>query len=152
MSHRPRRTGLLVSVTVCFSIALATAVTRAQDRGKYSGLILDAAGDGIARAKIEFRVDDRVVIAYSDATGRFEINGGSFAPASGPMTLAVSAPGFETQRLSLSPAASAAPIEVRLRPSPIIERIQVIAGLPQETSEGPVRSLLRRDAIENSGA
>src|SRR5438045_3991656 len=132
MGNRSRRTRLLVCVAVCFSIALAAAVTRAQDRGKYSGLILDAAGDGIARAKIEFRVDDRIVIAYSDATGRFEINGSSFAPASGPMTLAVSAPGFETQRLSLAPAASAAPIEVRLHPSPIIERIQVIAGQTPE--------------------
>src|SRR3954468_7063468 len=131
MSHRPRRTGLLVCVAVCFSIALAAAVTRAQDRGKYSGVILDAAGDGIARAKIEFRVDDRVVIVYSDATGHFEVNGSSVAPASGPMTFAVSAPGFETQRVSLSPATSAAPIEVRLHPSPIIERIQVIAGQPQ---------------------
>src|SRR5436305_5806282 len=137
MSNRSRRTRLLVRVAVCVSVALAVLVTRAQDRGKSSGVILDAAGDSIAHAKVEFRVNDRVVIAYTDATGRFEINEGSFAPASGPMTLAVSAAGFETQRLSLSPAASTAPIEVRLHPSPIIERIQVIAGQPQDTSEGP---------------
>jgi outer membrane receptor protein involved in Fe transport len=68
------------------------------------------------------------------------------------VTLAVSASGFETQRLSLSPAAAAAPIEVRLHPSPIIERIQVTPTQTEDSGEGPVRSILRRNQIENAGA
>jgi outer membrane receptor protein involved in Fe transport len=133
-------------------MVLAAPLMKGQDRRDDSGIVVDVAGDGIARAKIEVRVNNRVAVTYSDAAGRFEINQRPDSQPSGTITLTVSAPGFETQRISLSAGVSPVPIEVRLHPSPIIERIQVTATQTEDAGQGPVRSVLRRDEIENSGA
>ena len=97
--------GLSLMLKAAFLLAIATTMlwpmrSSAQDEA-VQGTVVDPSGAGIARARIQFSLNDRVVVtAFTDAAGAFRVDlaklkGAAPAPADSSK-LAVSAFGFST--------------------------------------------------------
>ena len=118
--------GLCRAIEVVLAIILLNGIGTAQKSDTLSGLVVDGAAAAIENASLELRIGDYVTATHSDSDGRFAFSI-PLKIRSTAGVLVVSAPGFATKRIELSPSDPMNTIEVRLQPAPIIERIQIEA-------------------------
>ena len=138
------------SLRVLVALALNTHLcAHAQQAARLSGVVLDSAGDVIANATVEVGEKEHVVRTHTDEKGRFAIRADSRPPTM-PIHLIVSAEGFATARVSVAPGL-ATPIEIRLVPTPLIERITITATA-ETSGEVPGQTSIDRTELSHSGA
>ena len=99
------------------------ASTASAEQGRIlAGNVLDSTGRPVREAEVEFRSPSETLQATTDAEGNFNI------AIFGAGALRVAYPGFRTVTLEISPdPAGEGPLEIRLVPSPNIQRIVVSA-------------------------
>ena len=93
-----------------------------QAQMKISGVVSDPAGAVIAQASVEFETSEGVARTRTDERGEFALLSESVAG-----TLIVQAAGFTSARIKLDGARSNEPLQIRLEPAAIIDRIVVTA-------------------------
>ena len=116
------RSAIRQSVLVLYFIAVVHSVAAQQQLTKISGTVSDQAGAAIEHASVEFASNGSSVRTVTDASGSFAL-----LSAQPQGTLLVTSPGFNTVRLDISKAASG-PLQIRLDPASVIERILVTAN------------------------
>src|SRR5437763_11347349 len=109
------------TTALCCILVCLASTTAQQTVTKISGVVSDSTGAAIPRASVEFGSDGKAVRTETDSTGRFTVLS---AQAYG--TLSVSSPGFATARIEVTHAA-AEPLQIRLEPAAMIERILITA-------------------------
>jgi iron complex outermembrane receptor protein len=123
----------------------------AQDQA-VEGTVIDPSGAGVAHARIQFSVNDRVVLAAStDATGSFRVDLARIAPA-GSYTLTVSATGFRAESRQLQLGGPLAPITITLRIASLKESVSVTSHAPGESPSPPNRDTLTAREMERGDA
>ena len=101
-------------------ILLAATTSAAQQR--ISGSVSDSTGAAIRHASVEFESSGSVVRTTTDVAGNFTVlRTDSYG------TLSISSPGFTTFRVEV-PATASGPLQIRLEPASVIERIVVTAS------------------------
>jgi outer membrane receptor protein involved in Fe transport len=106
----------LGSVFVCLAAAVAQ-----QQLTRISGAVSDPTGAAVSNASVEFDSKGSTVRTQTDSGGNFTLLS---TQAYG--TLSISSPGFATAKIEVSGAATE-PLQIRLEPASMIERIIVNA-------------------------
>jgi outer membrane receptor protein involved in Fe transport len=134
---------------VCLAGWLLVCGAFAQERNAaITGRVQDTTGAAIQGAKIEFRTENGVTVASSDAQGQFRIEGNS---AGG--TLVVNFPGFATVPREIRPRASTENLQIVLTPAPNLQRIRVRANAGDAIPDTPTSQYnISAEAIEQSGS
>ena len=122
------RTGPIVSCTrirqstlALFWIAAVLNVAAQESLTKISGTVSDPTGAAIQHASVEFASNGNTVRTVTDVTGSFTVF--SALPYG---TLSITSPGFNSVRLDISKSSNE-PLQIRLDPASVIERILVTA-------------------------
>ncbi|HEY6661128.1 MAG TPA: carboxypeptidase regulatory-like domain-containing protein, partial [Pyrinomonadaceae bacterium] len=123
---------------------LAFASSAAQQH--ISGSVSDPTGAAIARASVEFESSGSILRTTTDAAGNFTMLG-----TQSYGTLSVSSPGFTTVRVEL-PATASGPLQIRLEPAGMIERILVRADDERIPSTPASQFSISKREINLSGA
>jgi outer membrane receptor protein involved in Fe transport len=126
---------------ICVMLA---ALTTSAAQQKISGSVSDSTGAAIPRASVEFESSGHVVRTTTDSAGNFTV-----LSTQSYGTLSISSPGFTTVRLEL-PANG--PIQVRLEPAGLIERILVRADDERIPSTPASQFAISQHEINLSGA
>ncbi len=98
---------------------LLLTVTTSTAQQQISGRVSDSTGASIARASVEFESGGSIVRTTTDIDGNFTV-----LSAQTYGILAISSPGFTTVRVEV-PASTTGPLQIRLEPAGVIERILV---------------------------
>ncbi|HEX5883292.1 MAG TPA: TonB-dependent receptor [Pyrinomonadaceae bacterium] len=93
--------------------------TSAAQQQRISGSVSDPAGAAIPRASVEFETNGSIVRTTTDVAGNFTV-----LSTQTYGTLSISSPGFTTVRVEV-PATTNGPLQIRLVPAGVIERILV---------------------------
>ena len=128
----------------CFVLAMIT--TSAAQQTKISGSVFDSNGAAVARASVEFESGGRIVRTTTDTAGNFTVLS---TEAYG--TLSISSPGFTTVRFEV-PTATNGPLQIRLEPAGVIERILVRADDERIPSTPTSQFAVSQREINLSGA
>jgi outer membrane receptor protein involved in Fe transport len=103
----------------CFFLAMIATSTAQQN--KISGTVSDSNGEAIVNASVEFDSGGSFVRTMTDVAGNFTV-----LSTQTYGTLSISSPGFTTVRVEV-PTATNGPLQIRLEPAGLIERILVRA-------------------------
>ena len=106
---------------MCWLLVCLASATAQQAVTKISGVVLDSTGAAIPHASVEFGSNGNTVRTETDNAGNFTV-----LSAQTYGILSVSSPGFATATIEVTRAA-AEPLQVRLEPAAMIERIVVNA-------------------------
>ena len=128
----------------CFVLAMIT--TSAAQQTKISGSVFDSNGAAVARASVEFESGGSIVRTTTDTAGNFTVLS---TEAYG--TLSISSPGFTTVRFEV-PTATNGPLQIRLEPAGVIERILVRADDERIPSTPTSQFAVSQREINLSGA
>lgn len=133
------------ALALCW-IASVLNVAAQQPLTKISGTVSDPTGAAIQHASVEFASNGDSVRTTTDATGSFTVFS---AEAYG--TLSVTSPGFNTVRVDISKAANE-PLQIRLQPASLIERILVTADDERIPATPLSQFAIGKREIESAGA
>jgi outer membrane receptor protein involved in Fe transport len=128
IAHMRNRTSRLWSctrrlqVTVTLSYVLFACVTTAAQETRISGVVSDQTGAAIAQASVEFENRVAVLRTRTDERGEF-----AFVASSARGLLIVQSPGFNTARIKVDEQRLNSPLQIRLEPASLLERIVVTA-------------------------
>ena len=128
--------------TLCLVLFVVT--TNAQQR--ITGSVSDSTGASIANASVEFESGESVVRTTTDVDGNFTV----FSTQTYG-TLSISSPGFATVRVEV-PAATNGPLQIRLEPAGVIERILVTTHEERIPSTPASQFAINQREIDLSGA
>lgn len=137
---------ILQSVLALCWFAVVHCVAAQQPLTKISGTVSDPAGAAIEHASVEFAANGSSVRTVTDASGSFAL-----LSAQPYGTLLVTSPGFNTVRVDISKAASE-PLQIRLDPASVIERILVTANDERIPSTPASQFALSQREIDLAGA
>ncbi len=140
---------LQASVVSCALVLSFVSASVAQASAKISGVVADANGALVRDAEVEFDADGGgSVRTRTDESGRFAL-----IAASGDGMLVVQAAGFTLVRIKIDQAATERPLEIRLEPAGVIERIVVTADHEARIPATPTSQFaLGQREIDLSGA
>ena len=135
------------STTPCivFFLVITVVATAQQQLIKISGVVSDPNGSAIAHASVEFAANGHTVRTETDAAGSFTVL--SPQPYG---TLSVSSPGFSTIKFEVTTASE--PLQIRLEPAPVIERILVADNAERIPSTPSSQFSLTQNEISLAGA
>jgi outer membrane receptor protein involved in Fe transport len=131
---------------LCFIVVVAATAFAQQPLTKISGIVSDSTGAAIQDASVEFASSGNTIRTVTDATGSFSVDS---AQTYG--TLSISSPGFNTVKIDVSKAASE-PLQIRLEPAGVIERILVTANDERIPSTPTSQFAINQREIELAGA
>ncbi|HYK20190.1 MAG TPA: TonB-dependent receptor, partial [Pyrinomonadaceae bacterium] len=126
-------------------VCLAAAVAQ-QEVTRIYGVVLDSTGAAIPRAIIEFDSNGSTIRTQTDSAGNFTLLS---TKAYG--TLSVSSPGFATAKIDITDVTTQ-PLEIRLEPAAMIERIIVNADDERIPSTSTSQFALSAREMELAGA
>jgi len=129
---------------LCF-IFVAAVASAQQPLTKISGVVSDQNGGAIAHASVEFAVNGNTIRTETDAAGSFTVF--SAQPYG---VLSVSSPGFSTFKFEITTASE--PLQIRLEPAPVIERILVTESGERIPSTPISQFALTQNEISLAGA
>lgn len=132
-------------LALCWLCAALT-VGAQQPLNKISGTVSDPSGAAIQHASVEFASNGNTVRTVTDATGSFTVLS---SEASG--TLSITSPGFNSFKVDISKPANE-PLQIRLDPASVIERILVSADDERIPSTPVSQFALSQREINSSGA
>ena len=133
-------------------LALTSSISTAQKTITISGRVLDNTGAAIANASVELRSGDQSTHRKTDDSGVFSFDALLTRPGVKEVSLVISASGFADKRVILMATLWKAPVEVRLDPAPIVERIEINANEERVSSLAGNRVSLDPKTIDRSGA
>lgn len=116
----------------CVAFAAMALMTPAQQSAGLHGTVADSTGSAIEGAQIEYRSQDGVILAKTDASGNFSI-----AETGKGGTLRVSFPGFAAATLEVKPHSSVQKVQIVLTPAANIERLQVKSSVEDRIAAVP---------------
>jgi len=138
---------LRYAIISCALLLCATAAL-AQQPNILRGDVLDPNSAPISNAELELRSASTAKTTSSDDRGVF-----TFSDASAPAKLIVRHPGFAPVSIEITASSFANPIEVRMTPAPIVQRIEVSAATEDTIPPDPASQyIISQQAINNSGA
>jgi outer membrane receptor protein involved in Fe transport len=129
---------------LCF-ILFAVVVSAQNQTTKITGVVSDPNGSAIAHASVEFASNGNTIRTETDATGSFTVL--SARPYG---TLSVSSPGFSTSKLEITMAVE--PLQIRLEPAAVIERILVTDNTDRIPSTPSSQFALTQSDLNLAGA
>ena len=118
-----------------------------QTQTRIAGVVSDPAGAVISQASVEFETSEGVARTRTDQYGEFAL-----LTESATGMLIVQAAGFETLRLKLDGPKSGEPLQIRLEPAVIIDRIVVTAEDERIPATPTSEYALGKREIASSGA
>lgn len=127
-------------------IAAVLNVAAQEPLTKISGNVSDPTGAAIQHASVEFASNGNTVRTVTDATGSFTVL--STHPYG---TLSITSPGFNTVKVDIS-RPSNEPLQIRLDPASVIERILVTADDERIPSTPTSQFVLSPREINSAGA
>ena len=128
----------------CFLVANIAAAQ--QPLTKISGVVSDPTGAAIQRASVEFASEGNTIRTLTDAAGSFTVlSTRSYG------TLSIASPGFNTVRVDVSKAANE-PLQIRLEPASVIERILVTADEERIAPTPASQFAISQREINSAGA
>lgn len=120
----------------------------AQQPNILRGTVLDPNSAPISNAEIELHSVPATKTTSSDDHGVF-----AFSDVTPPQILSVRHPGFAPVTLEITASSFANPIEIRMAPAPIVQRIEVSAATEDTVPADPASQfVISQQAIKNSGA
>ena len=130
-----------------WTIVLAAFSASAQQPGAtISGTVSDSNGAAIQRASVEFESNGSVIRTVTDTAGFFTVLGTQVYGR-----LSISSPGFNTVTIEIANTATE-PLEIRLEPAGVIERIIVAADDERIPATPNSQFAIGEREIELSGA
>jgi outer membrane receptor protein involved in Fe transport len=127
---------------------LFSAAANAQQPNILRGTVLDPNSAPISNASIELRSASDTKAISSDDHGAF-----TFSDVTPPATLTVRHAGFAPVMLDITASSFANPIEIRMTPAPIVQRIEVSAAAEDTVPPDPTSQyIISQQSIKNSGA
>jgi outer membrane receptor protein involved in Fe transport len=133
-----------VALAALSVVLLIATTSTAQQR--ISGSVADPTGAAIAHASVEFESSGSIVRTTTDAAGNFTV-----LSTQSYGTLSISSPGFAPVRVAV-PATASGPIQIRLEPASVIERILVTADDERIPSTPTSQFAINQHEIDLSGA
>ena len=121
-------------------------VSAQQSLKKISGTVSDPAGAAVQHASVEFASNGNTVRTVTDARGSFTV-----LSAETYGTLSITSPGFNSVRVDITKAA-AQPLQIRLDPASVMERILVTADDERIPATPISQFALSQSAINLAGA
>src|SRR5215213_693596 len=125
---------------------LLAVITTSTAQQKISGSVSDPAGAAIAHASVEFESSGSIVRTTTDVAGNFTV-----VSTQTYGMLSISSPGFTTVRVEV-PAMANGPLQVRLEPAGVLERILVRADDERIPSTPTSQFAINQREINLSGA
>ena len=126
-------------------IFAASAVAQ-QPLTKISGVVSDSSGAAIQSASVQFESNGDTIRTATDLEGNFTL----LSPASYG-TLSISSPGFNTIRVEVSNTSNE-PLQIRLAPAGVIERILVTANDERIPATPTSQFAISQREIKSAGA
>jgi outer membrane receptor protein involved in Fe transport len=143
--------GILVTIRyalISCALLLCSTCALAQQPNILRGTVLDPNSAPISGAEIELRSASATKTTSSDDRGAF-----TFADVTPPATLTIHRAGFAPVSLEITASSLANPIEIRMTPAPIVQRIEVSAATEDTVPADPTSQyVISQQAIKNSGA
>ncbi|HKY43848.1 MAG TPA: TonB-dependent receptor [Pyrinomonadaceae bacterium] len=133
-------------LALCWLAVVHSVAAQQQSLTKISGTVSDPAGAAIEHASVEFAANGSTVRTVTDSSGSFEL-----LSAQPYGTLLVTSPGFNSVRVVISKAASV-PLQIRLDPANVIERILVTANDERIPATPASQFVLSQREINLAGA
>lgn len=135
-------------LSLFFAFLLLCAGASAQQTSTVSGSILDSDSHPISGATIEFHSAAATKTTFSDERGVFSI-----ADIALPGTLFVRHFGFATVTRTVDSTVLTSPLEIRMSPAPVTQRIEVSAPVGETIPATPASQyIISSQTINNSGA
>jgi outer membrane receptor protein involved in Fe transport len=135
-------------ILICCALLLCSAAALAQQPNILRGTVLDPNSAPISNAEIELRSASKTKTAFSDDHGAF-----TFSDVTPPQTITVRHASFAPVMLEITASSFANPIEIRMTPAPIVQRIEVSAATDDTVPPDPTSQyIISQQAIKDSGA
>jgi outer membrane receptor protein involved in Fe transport len=133
---------------ICCALLLCTTGALAQQQNILRGTVLDPNSAPISNAEIELHSASATKTISSDEHGAF-----TFSDVTPPQTLTIRHAGFAPVSLEITASSFANPIEIRMTPAPIVQRIEVSAATDDTVPPDPASQyIISQQAIKDSGA
>ena len=130
--------------TLLLCVLVFTAIT-VQAQTKISGVVADANGAAIPEAAVEFQAKGQTIRTVTDIAGNFTLLSSQTLG-----TLSISSPGFNTVRIEV--ASVNGPLQIRLDPAALIERIVVNADDERIPATPTSQFSISKTEISTAGA
>ena len=127
-------------------LVFAVKIDAQQPLTKISGIVSDPTGAAIQRASVEFASEGKTIRTLTDVTGSFTV-----LSTQSYGTLSITSPGFNTVRFNISKAANE-PLDIRLEPASVIERIVVTADRERIPATPSSQFTISQHEINSAGA
>jgi outer membrane receptor protein involved in Fe transport len=130
---------------LALSLVLLAGITSVAQQ-RISGSVSDSTGAAVPRASVEFDSGGTTVRTTTDVAGNFTV-----LSTQSHGTLSISSPGFSTARVEV-PTATNGPLQIRLEPASVIERILVTEDDERIPSTPASQFAVSQREIDLSGA
>jgi len=135
-------------LSFCCALLLLSIGASAQQTSSLRGIVLDPNSLPISAVTIEFDSSSGTKKTFTDDQGTFTI-----ADVSAQGTITARHSGFATVTQTISASALANPIEIRLTPAPVLQRIEVSAASDEIIPAAPASQfVLSPQVINDSGS
>jgi outer membrane receptor protein involved in Fe transport len=139
-------TGIRQSWAVVLCLVFVVKIDAQQPLTKISGIVSDPTGAAIQRASVEFASEGKTIRTLTDSAGFFTmLSTHSYG------TLSIASPGFNSVRFNVSKPANE-PLQIKLEPASVIERIVVTADEERIPSTPASRFTIEQRELNSAGA